>query len=61
MLRRQELIGTRNNPDKKHVYDCLVDAAEDLTTLTYMGEGSLAYVRAENAVYVKTAESWEVV
>lgn len=64
MLLRQELAGTQRDPALKHVYDCLVDDAADLETLTYMGEGSLALVRSEpegSRVYVRSATGWEAV
>lgn len=64
MLLRQELAGTQRDPARKNVYDCLVDAVADLGELSYMGTGSLAYVRSEaegSRVYVRTNSGWEAV
>lgn len=56
---RTELIG--NDPHFSNCYDVLADAVADLAELPAAGVGSLAYVRADSKVYVKTTTGWEAV
>ena len=62
MLYRKQYVKTLRQSGKR-VFDCLVDTEQDLQELTWMGEGSLAYVRAAEAGkrWLKTTQGWEVV
>lgn len=60
MLYRKQYVKTLRQSGKR-VFDCLVDTEQDLQELAWMGEGSLAYVRADSKVYVKSATGWEAV